>query len=411
VILTVCVFALGPALVCAENWPGFRGPTGQGVSTERDLPTQWSTTENVAWKTAIPGAGWSSPIVYGDRVFVTTAEDEGASCHVICLDRTSGKILWNVEVFRQELRRKQDKNSFATPTPVTDGERVYAVFADGGIAAVDYEGRVVWTNREVKHYSQHGLGASPILHGDLVIMPFDGSSDGDKSVGWKKPWDHAVILAVDKKTGVARWRGRRGASRIAHVTPNVLRQDGAAQLISGAGDVVQGFDLASGERVWSVFSQGEGVVPSIVLGDGLIYSASGYEKPTIRAIRPGGKGDVTATHIAWEQTSGVPSQSSMLYVRPHLFAMTEGGVATCFDAETGKVLGRQRVGGNHCASPVLADGRIYFLSEQGACTIVEATPEMKIIAKNELGERCQASIAISKGNLFIRTDKHVFCIR
>jgi outer membrane protein assembly factor BamB len=365
----------------------------------------------VVWKTAIPGAGWSSPIVFGKRVFVTATEDEGASCRVICLDRESGKIAWNVEVYRQELRRKQDKNSFATPTPVTEGELVYAVFADGGIVAVGNDGVIKWVNREVKHYSQHGLGASPILHGDLVIMPFDGSSDGDKSVGWKKPWDQAVILAVDKRTGKTRWHGRRGASRIAHVSPNILGQGREAQLVSGAGDVVQAFDPATGERIWSVFSQGEGVVPSIVVGDRLIYSASGYEKPTIRAIRPGGKGDVTASHIAWEQTSGVPSQSSMLYSKPYLFAMTEGGVATCFDAQTGKVLGRQRVGGNHCASPILAESRIYFLSEQGTCAVVEATPEMKILAKNELQERCQASIAVSQGNLFIRTDKHLFCIR
>ena len=410
-LLITLLFACAAAPIAAENWPGFRGPTRQGVSSETDLPTEWSATSNVAWKVEIPGEGWSSPIVHGDHVFVTSTMGDGVSCRVICVDRRTGMLLWNTEVFQQEPKRKEQKNSYATPTPVTDGQLVHAVFGDGSLAAVNFAGQVKWTNREFKFYSQHGLGASPILHDDLLIMPMDGSSEGpDKEFGWKKPWDEGYLLALDKQTGKLRWQGDRGPSRIAHVTPNVLKHGSLAQIISGAGDVVQGFDPQTGERIWTVYSQGEGVVPSIVLGGNLIFSASGYEKPTIRAVRTAGKGDVTKTHIAWEQTKGVPALSSFLYVEPHLYAVTDAGVATCYEAETGKIVWQQRIGGKHSASPVYADGNIYFLSEEGESVVIKAGPKFELVARNSVGEKCQASMAISQGQIFIRSEKHLFCI-
>jgi outer membrane protein assembly factor BamB len=396
----------------AENWPRFRGPTGQGISSETNLPTQWNADENIAWKTAIPGEGWSSPIVFGDRVFVTSATDEGKSCHVICVDRRSGEVLWNTKVFEQEPKHKRGDNSHATPTPVTDGEHVYAVFSSGGIAALDMEGKVVWTNHDVEFYSQHGLGASPILYENLLIMPFDGSSPGEDSlIGFKKGWEGAVLLALDKQTGEVAWRGSRGLSRLAHVTPNVLNQDGKEQLVSAAGDVIQGHDPTTGKLLWTVHSQGEGVTPSIVLANGLIYTCSGFEEPTIRVVRAGGAGDVTATHIAWEQKQGVPALSSLLYVEPHIYAVTDTGIVNCFDAKTGEEVWQKRMGGKHSASPIYADGNIYFLSElDGETIIIKPGDEYEEVARNVLGETCKASIAASQGNLFIRSDKHLFCI-
>jgi outer membrane protein assembly factor BamB len=288
---------------------------------------------------------------------------------------------------------------------------VYVLAADGSLAAVAMDGRTVWTNRDFKFYSQHGLGVSPILDGDLLIVPFDGSSRGpDKGVGWHTPWEEAVILACDKATGKVRWRAKRGPSRIAHVTPRVLREGGRAILVSGAGDVVQGFDLASGERLWSAASPGEGVVPSIVLGDGLAFTASGFGSPTIRAVRTGGTGDVTKTHIAWEQSKDVPMIPSMLYVKPWLFTITEGGAARCLKAETGEQVWRERLGGNYSASPIGAEGRIYFLSEKGETTVVEAGPEFKVLARNTIDEKCCASPAVSAGRLFLRSEKHLWCI-
>jgi outer membrane protein assembly factor BamB len=404
-------FLSGSAHALAEDWPRFRGPTGQGISSEKGVPLSWSATDGVAWKAEVPGEGWSSPIVVAGRVYLTTATEAGVSCRVLAFDTPDGKLLWDTEVFRQVPGHKNPKNSHATPTPVGDGERVYAVFADGGIAAVDTAGKLVWTNRDFKHYSHHGLGASPLLFRDLLVMPFDGSSSGeDKELGWKKPWDQAVIAALDRATGKVRWRARRGLSRLAHVTPNVLEEDGKFQLVSAAGDVVQGFDPETGDLVWTVKSQGEGVVPSIVVGDGLVFTSSGFEASTIRAIRTGGKGDVTETHVAWSETTGVPRIPSFLYRKPYLYAITESGIASCFEAATGKVVWRERVGGNHSASPVWAEGRIYFLSEEGEATVIRDGDRFEVLARNPLGERCQASPAISGARIYIRTDKHLFAI-
>ncbi|MHB1034585.1 MAG: outer membrane protein assembly factor BamB family protein [Pirellulales bacterium] len=407
----VLVLAAFGASLHGEDWTGFRGPTGQGISTETDLPVQWNATENIAWKTEIPGLGWSSPVVLGTRVFLTTATENNESFRVLCLDRTTGKITWNKEVFRQTLTRKEAKNSYATPTPVTDGTRLYVVSFNGYMAALTLDGQTVWANCDYRFYSQHGMGVSPILYKDLLIVPFDHSSEGDdKTVGWKIPWDKAFILALDKNTGKVRWKATRGLSRIAHVTPAIFHGKDQDQLISGAGNVVQGFNLATGERNWTVFSQGEGVVPSIVIGDGLVYSASGFEQPTIRAIRPDGKGDVTKTHIAWEQTKGVSTVPSFLYLKPYLFTVNESGIAMCLEGDSGKIVWQSRLGGNHAASPVYADGKLYFLSEGGETTVIEAKPEFKIVARNTINERCQASLGVSGGQLFLRSEKNLYCI-
>ena len=353
--LAVLTFTSWAPRGLAENWPQFRGPTGQGISSETSLPLHWDAQSNVVWKVQIPGQGWSSPAVWGNRVFITTAAAAGTQCRVLALDRDTGKILWDKPVFDQVPLRKEGKNSYATPTPATDGQRVYAVFGDGSIAALSFEGALVWTNREVSYYSRHGLGASPLLHGGLLIMPYDGSNrvkdagqypnnTAEERLGWQIPWDKAMIVALDVKTGRRVWTGRRGQSRIAHASPVVLRENGGTQLLSIAGDAVQGFDLRTGERLWSVYCQGEGLVPSPVGGEGLIFASSGFEKTTLRAIRTGGQGDVTTSHIVWEQKKGVPTQSSLLYVRPYLYAITDGGIATCYHAHSGEIVWQERVG-------------------------------------------------------------------
>jgi len=402
---TLAVFLCLTPLAEAEHWPGFRGPSRQGVSSETNLPLHWGPDKNVLWKTAIPGNGWSSPIVWQDRIFLTTAAAEGRSCHVLSLDAKTGKILWDRHVFDQETLFKREQNSYASPTPVTDGERVYAVFAEGSIVALDFDGKVVWQNHDFDFFSEHGLGASPILYRDLLIMTFDPSSrtGREQRIGWKVPWDGAAIWALDKRTGKRVWEGKRQASRLAHVTPNLMEVGGKIQLISGAGDVIQGFDPDTGERLWSVYSQGEGVVPSIVIGGGLAYSISGFEATTIRAVAPGGK-------IVWEQTRSASHIPSMIYHQGLLYNMHESGVATCMDAKTGEVIWQQRVGGNHWASPVLADGRIYFLSEDGETIVIEAGRAYKELARNQLGRHTQASMAVSGGRLFLRTAEELWAI-
>jgi outer membrane protein assembly factor BamB len=417
IALLACAVVIGRA----ENWPSFRGPTRQGISTEKGLPLWWSAESNLVWKTPVPGTGWSSPIIWEDRIFVTTATDNGTSCHIISVDAKTGKILWDKEVFTQVPRRKEGKNSYATPTPTTDGKQVFVVFGDGSVASLDFSGAIIWTNREVQFYSRHGLGASPLIYENLLIMPYDGSNPvsaagnypnntPEERLGWQLPWDRAIIVALDRKTGTRVWTGKRGQSRIAHVSPILVKHAGETQLVSCAGDAIQGFDPKTGERIWSVFSQGEGVTPSPAAGEGLLFTSSGFEKTTLRAVKLGGKGDVTQTHIAWEERKGTPTQPSLLYVSPYLYAIADSGVAHCYKAATGEIVWEERIGGNHCASPVYADGKIYFLSEAGETTIIEAGPQFKEVARNSVNEKCQASIAISGKRLFIRSEKNLFCI-
>lgn len=401
--------------LAAENWPGFRGPGSQGHSAERNLPTTWSAESGLAWKTVIPGDGWSSPVIWGDRVFVTSATESGAKLHVLALDRDTGKIVWDTEVGEQVPRRKESKNSYATPTPATDGERVFVVFGDGSTAALNFSGKVLWLNRDVEFYSRHGLGASPVLYGHLVIMAFDGSNrvtkageypkvDDTERLGWQIPWDKAFVRALDQGTGKEVWRTSRGLSRIAHVTPFMMQVDGHDQLISGAGNVLQGYDPATGRQLWSAPAQGEGVVPSPVTGNGLIFASSGFEKTTLRAFRPGGE-------IVWEQKKGCPTQPSPIFFDGKLYTCGDGGIVTCYDPATGKDLWQDRLGGNFSASPVAADGKLWFLDEAGKTIVAEVTDTgVKKLAENPLNEHAQASPAISQGRIFLRTQTTLWCV-
>lgn len=422
--LTLLVLFLLPiclvSVATAENWPGFRGPTGQGISTEKNLPLAWNNSNNIAWKTRIPGTGWSSPVVWGEHVVVTTATDEGTACHVLCLDRDSGKILWDVEVFKQTPSRKETRNSYATPTPVTDGRRVYAFFGEGGAAALDFDGKVAWTYTKDSYYSQHGLGASPILYKDLLLMPWDPSIRGgdEPRIGWQIPWDKSYVLALDKNTGQVRYKAMRGMSRLGHMTPHIVEVDGRPQLISSAGDIIEGFDPDTGRRIWWVYAGGEGVVPSPVIGGGMVFSSSGFPTPVgrqeihaaIRAFRLGGEGDVTKKNFVWEQRKGVPMIPSLLLVDHLLYAIKEDGALQCLQAADGKVVYREHLDGTYSASPLYAAGRIYLLNDNGDTTVIQAGPQFKQLASNPIGEPCQASMAASDGRLFIRTEKHLFCI-
>lgn len=412
-LITLLLGLVARSPIHAENWPQFRGPTHQGRSSETGVPLTWSATENLAWKTEIPGESWSSPIVWGDRVFVTTATEAGQSCRVLALDTASGKILWNKEVFQQVPRRKEGRNTYATPTPTTDGERVYACFGDGSFVALNFAGEVVWTNRDHKFYGQHGLGSSPILHDGLLVMARDGSSDGeDKGLGWQKPWDQSYVLAIDAKTGKERWKAKRGLSRISHGAPAIwTAPDGRVQVVSEAGDVVQGFDLRAGQRLWSSKVTGEGKVPSTVIGDGLVFTAGGWGgKESIKAFKLGGSGELEESNLVWEQRKGMPKVPSLIWVKPYVFAITDGGIASCLKSESGEIVWQERVGGNFSASPVATEGRIYLVGDNGETTVLAAAPEFKVLAKNPLGEKVQASPAIARGHLFIRTEKNLFCI-
>lgn len=238
-LVVVVLFAMSLAAPArAENWPQFRGPAGQGISSETGVPVMWSQTEHILWKTPIPHTGWSSPIVFGDRVFVAGTAADGVSCHIVCLDRPMGRILWDREVFQQVPGVCDGRNSHATSTPVTDGERVYAFFSSASVAAVTYDGTMAWTNREIKFHVLYGLASSPMQYNDLLIMDFDGT-DPKTDDGHTRAWDKSYVLALDKATGKERWKAMRGMSRVGYSTPIAVDSGGASQLITCAGDIIQ----------------------------------------------------------------------------------------------------------------------------------------------------------------------------
>ncbi|MDR0843961.1 MAG: PQQ-binding-like beta-propeller repeat protein [Tannerella sp.] len=418
ILLSTC-FLFTFAIISAqeqENWARFRGPNGQGISKATNLPVQWSVEENIAWKIDIPGDGWSSPVVWNNHVFLTMTTDDGENCHVIAVDGKTGKILWNKNVFKQEpLQNKHEMNSYATPTPATDGKNVYAVFSGGSFVALDFDGNVQWINSDLSFYSQHGMGASPVLYGDLLLFAVNHSNrEEPKALGFQEPWDKSYLLALDKHTGKELWRGKRGMSRIAHSTPAIMQVNGVDQIISPAGDVIQGFDPSDGKLIWTVTNAGEPCVPSPVIGDGLVYASTINTAP-IRAIRPDGQGDCTDTHIVWEQKGYTPMMSSYLYVKPYLYTCTSGSYFCCLDAATGEFLWRLQLRtGDLNSSPIYADGKIYVLSEKGITTVLKPSNDRntpaEILATNELKEQCRATIAVAGKQLIIRSANRLWCI-
>ena len=416
----VLLFLAAPALAQdPEQWSRFRGPNGQGISTATGVPTQWSDTENIAWKAPIPGEGWSSPVIWDNHIFLTSATDEGRDCRVIAVDRRNGEILWNTMVFTQVPGQRHPRNSRATPTPVTNGQRVYAVFPNGHFAALDFSGNIVWTNTDLDFYSQHGFGASPMLYNDLLITavnpsvnPNNNPNDEPVRNGWQLPWDRSFLLALDKNTGEERWRTMRGMTRISHSVPVVVQVDGKDQIVSMAGDVIQGFEPTSGELIWTVRSSGEPAVPTPAVGEGMVFSST---IGPILGIKPDGKGDVTDTHVVWQQGRNIPLVSSFLYVKPTLYAAADNGTFAAIDAATGEILWERRLsGGRPDSSPIYVDGKIYVTTHEGVTTVLRPNADPKvaaeIVAVNEISATVQATLAIAGNQFFLRTEKELWCI-
>jgi len=409
------LFLSAPVFAEPEQWPRFRGPNGQGISTATGLPTQWSATENIAWKTPIPGEGWSSPVIWNNHIFLTSATDGGRECRVIAVDRRNGEILWNTAVFTQELTSRNPRNSRATPTPVTDGERVYALFPNGHFVALDFEGNIVWIN-PFEFYSGHGLGTSPMLYEDLLITAINPSNrvQGDERfLGWQRPWDQSFLLAIDKNTGEERWRTMRGMTRISHSVPVVIQVDGKDQILSMVGDVVQGFEPATGELIWTVRSSGEPAVPTPAIGEGGMVFASTIGP--ILGIRTDGKGDVTNTHVVWQQGQNRPLVSSFLYVNSVLYAADNNGSFAAINPANGEILWTRRLeGGRPDSSPIYADGKIYITTHEGITTILrpnaDRTVAAEVVATNDIGAMVQATFAIAGNQIFLRTDNELWCI-
>jgi outer membrane protein assembly factor BamB len=386
----LCVPAFG------EDWPEFRGPTGQGHSSETGLPLTWSETKNVRWKVAIPGKGWSSPAIQGDRIWLTTATEEGKSLRAICVDRNNGAITQNIELFRlKNLGPISPKNSHASPTPVLEGDKVYLHFGAHGTACITQTREIVWKTRLEYDNGQHGPGGSPVLYDNLLIVSCDGL-------------DTQYVVALDKTTGKIKWKKLREGYQ-AYTTPLVVRLSSGDQVISPGAFRTIAYEPRTGKEIWQVrYGEGFSNVPRPVYGSGLAFICTGFQEPSLLAVRVDGHGEISKKQIAWTLKRGAPLTPSPLLVGDELYVITDNGIATCVDASTGKEYWKTRVGGNHSASPVFADGRIYFLSEEGESVVIAPGKELKVLAKNELDGETLASMAVSGGSIFIRSRTHLY---
>jgi len=402
IVLIACALRIhGASGVNNNDWPQFRGPTGQGHSTETGLPIEWSESRNIVWKTPVPGRGWSSPVVADGRIWLTTAtKDKGTSLRALAYDVENGRELINVEVFHlRSADLTNPKNSHASPTPIVEGDRVYVHFGAQGTAALSTSGEIIWKTR-LPYESQHGNGGSPTLYGDLLIVSCDGSDD-------------AFVAALDKRTGKTRWRAsRRQPFDQAYSTPLVIRVGERDEIVSVGAYRAAAYDPQTGKEIWRVsYADGFSNVPRPVYGHGLVYIATGFQQPSLLAVRADGTGDVTKTHIAWTLRRAAPLTPSPLLVGDELYVVNDGGIATCLDAKSGAPRWIQRLGGgDYSASPVLADGRIYFLSESGVATVIAPGKEFRRLATNTLDGDTLASMAIAAGSIFIRTDSHLYRI-
>jgi outer membrane protein assembly factor BamB len=390
-------------------WPQFRGPDGQGHSSARGLPLEWSETRNIAWKTPIPGLGWSSPVIADGKVWITTAVEQpssakatedkrGISLRAIAFDAATGKEVINVEVFKIPADRREinPKNSWASPTPVIDGDRIYVHFGADGTAALSSSGAIIWKTR-FEYQSQHGAGGSPIVYGDLLILNCDGG-------------DVAFVVAVDKNTGKQKWKTNRGyPADQAYTTPLVIRVGDKDQLISVGAFRARAYDPLTGKEIWRVrYDEGFSNVPRPVFAHGLVFITTGFQQPELLAVRPDGTGDVTKTHIAWSLKRGAPLTPSPIVVGDELYVVNDGGIASCLDAKTGSIIWQSRLGGSYSASPVFADGRLYFSAEQGVTTVIAPGKEPKRLATNTLDGGHLASMAIAAGSIYLRTDTALY---
>jgi outer membrane protein assembly factor BamB len=396
------ILAMGATVVPAENWPGWRGPRGDGTSAEKDVPLNWSATSNVLWKTALNGQGHSSPIVWGNHLFLTTAVTDTEERVLLCLDRKSGQILWQQTVLRVPLEAKAAENSFASATPTTDGKQVYVTFLDAKdvvVAAYDFSGKQAWVSRPGQFYSQHGFSHSPTLFDDKVLVVCDSKAEN-------------FIVALDRADGHVLWKVQRDKPTQSYSPPLIRELAGRRQMIVSGNCAVTSYDPRTGQKLWVVDGPSEDTVVTPVYNEkaGLLLTSSSWPKRILLAIRPDGEGNVTETNIAWSSAEGGPYVPSPISVGDWFLT---SGFATkevfCFEAANGTILWHEKIASQH-ASPVVANGCVYFLSDDGVMNVVRAGPKFELVARNELGEKTYASPAISDGQLFLRGFKNLYCI-
>lgn len=409
-LLALLVIVFTAPSLRAEDWPTWRGPRLDGTVLEKDIPERWSATENIAWKTPIPGRGYSSPIICGDRVFVTSClEDEGKRL-LLALDRRTGKILWERTVIESGLEKKHRLNSYSSATPATDGKYVWTAFLaypDMVVSCYDFEGNKVWEKSPGKLLSRHGFCSSPILHKDLVIL--NGDQDAE-----------AYIVALEKSTGKERWRVDRPNRTRSYCTPILIEskgRPGVTQMILSGSKCVTSYDADTGKLLWIIDGPTEQYVASLVYLDETLCLTTGFPEFHLMGIDPDGSGNITKSkyirwHIPHEKNGprGASYVPSPIAANGHFYVVSDLGFLSCLKSQTGERVWMERLGEHHSASPIVAEDRLYFPDDKGVTWVLRANGKFDVIAKNDLGEECYASPAVSQGQLYIRTLNHLWCI-
>jgi outer membrane protein assembly factor BamB len=408
------LFAL--TLRVEAQWPRFRGPDGNGTAAAAALPLKWSEAENVRWKTAVHGRAWSSPVILENRLWITTASEDGRDLYAVSLDPSNGRIVHDLKLFHVD--KPQDIhpfNSYGSPTPVVEPGRVYVTFGSPGTAAIDAaSGRVLWARRDIECYHYRGAGSSPVVFRNLLIMHFDGS-------------DRQFVVALDKHSGRTVWQTNRsvnfddlgpdgkpqgdGDFRKAFATPEIVAVNGQPVLVSIGSKAAYGYDPLTGREIWRIresSSFSSSATP--VYGHGLVFYTTGWNNGQLLAIRPDGAGDVTSTHIVWRAPRAAPKKPSVAIAGDLLYMINDSGILTCLDARTGAVVWTGRLNGNYSASPLVWRDRVYFFSEEGKTTVIEAGRTFKVLAESVLDGAFMASAAVAGNALFLRAGGHVYRI-
>ena len=393
----------------AEEWPAWRGPRGDGISSEKNLPLKWNKTDNIRWKTSIPGKGHSSPIVINDRIFLSTCLEDKHERRLLSIDRNSGKVLWDKPLLVSDLEKKHGENSFSSATPASDGKHLWISFMDFPAVRLfcyDLEGNKVWEQSPGKLLSRHGFCSSPVLHKDLVILNCDQDAEG-------------YIVAYEKNSGKEKWRVDRPNKTRSYCTPVLINTEkfpGITQLVLSGSKCVTGYDADTGKLLWIIDGPTEQYVASLVFIDQILFLSTGFPEFHLMGINPDGRCNVTKSHVVWHIPHKENGPKGASYVpspiahEGHFYVVSDAGYLGCIESKTGKRLWMEKLGKKHHASIVYGDGKFYIADDDGNTWVVKASPKFEILSKNELGEMCYASPAISKGEIFIRTWNSLYCI-
>ena len=401
ILVSLCLFGSFSSSFADSNWPSWRGPRGDGHSLEKGLPVEWSP-RSVVWKKTLNGEGQSSPTIWGKRIFLTSALEQGRNRLVMCLDRTNGKILWERLAWTGSPERIHAMNSWATPTGVTDGEFVFAFFGKGGgLFCYTVDGKPVWQKNLGEFVSPWGTAACPVLVGNLVIQNCDAD-------------ENAFLAAFEKATGKQVWRTKREDFR-GWSTPVLIHVNGRDELVMNGQTGAHAYDPATGKQLWNCSTKIGRGSPTVTPGNGLLHVVEGKKEGTIYAVRPGGNGDVTNTHRVWSRQQGAGRHlPSPLVFGNYLHVVTRGGVLTCYESSTGKLLWKTRLNGTYSGSPVAYNGLIFFLNEDGETAVLKPGNKPNLVHRNRLGNQVgeifRASITPSGGQIFIRSNKVLYCL-